>query len=196
MEEHVKIAIGSILGDGNLKYLYKRTQTSQIYVSQHSSKLSYLEWLHSSLGKGFGMNPIRPKKGYEQHYFISKPDKLLGLFKKKFYPKGKKVVPSDISELLKSRISLAVWYMDDGTLDKRSKYHFNASIATYGFSFDECGVLSEILKKNFGLLTSINQTKMRGKVYPRLYIWSESMERFISLVKPFIHPVFSYKIGL
>ena len=138
---------------------------------------------------------FKHKKGYQQHYFITEPDVTLGFYKKIFYVGGRKVIPRGISDLLKNEISLAVWYMDDGTLDKRSKYHFNASIASNCFSFEECDLLSNVLKSNFGIKASVNQTKMRGKVYPRLYIWSESMERFISLLKPYIHSVFKYKIG-
>lgn len=196
MEEYIQVAIGSILGDGNLKQLSKRAGASQLYVSQHSDKLSYLEWLHFKLSKGFAMNPIRPKKGYKQYYFMTKPNKTLGLFKRKFYPNGKKIIPADIDRLLKDSMSLAVWYMDDGTLDKRPKYHYNAWFATHGFSFDGCEILSKTLKKNFGLEISVIKGKMRDKVYPRLYVKSQSMDKFISLVKPFILPVFRYKIGL
>ena len=194
MEEHIQVAIGSILGDGNLKQLSKKGKASQLYVSQHSSKLPYLEWLHERLGEGFAMNPIKPKKGYEQHYFMTKPEKGLGYLMEKFYPEGKKIIPEDISDLLIHPLSLAVWYMDDGTLDKRSKYHYNALIATYGFSFKGCERLSEALHKNFGLEVSVTKCKMRDVIYPRLYVKSESMDDFVSLIKPHIHPIFEYKI--
>lgn len=199
MTSHVQIAIGSILGDGSLTPLTKRRQFSSIDISQHIDKLPYLEWLHKTLGKKFIVNPIRRKKGFEQIYrFRSKPNKTLGILRNKFYShhSGKKLIPSDIQELLKDPISLAVWYMDDGTLDKRHKYHFNSSIATYCFTFKECNVLKEILKDNFGLNVSVNQSTMRGKIYPRIYIKSESMKDFIDMIKPHIHPVFNYKIGI
>lgn len=195
MNDSFNVAIGSILGDGNLKYLSKRKSFSQLYVSQHNSKLPYLKWLHGELGKAYEMHPIKPKKGYNQHYFITKSNKILGDLKMQFYSKGYKDIPSGFNQILTSPISLAVWYMDDGTLDKRSKYHFNASIATYCFSFEGCELLSQILKDNFQVLASVTKTNMRGKVYPRLYIKSQSMDKFISLVKPYIHPVFKYKIG-
>lgn len=196
MDGSIQAAIGSVLGDGFLHKLGKRKLTSQIYVSQHDTKLSYLEWLHSKLGEGIEMNPIKPKKGYQQHWFMSKPDKNLGYLKSQFYFKGKKIIPSGIENLLISPLSLAVWYMDDGNLDKRSKYHLNSTIATYCFDFKECDLLSEVLKKNFGIVSSVNQSTMRGKIYPRLYIRSESMDKFITLIKPHIQPVFYYKIDL
>jgi len=149
------------------------------------------------LGKGFKLNKILPKKGYELYRFCSKPDKTLGRLRKEFYSEknGKKIIPSNIEELLKDPIILAVWYMDDGTLDIRSGYHFNASIATYCFTFEECDILTKVLKKNFGVDASVNKTTMRGKVYPRIYIKSKSMIDFIKIVEPHIHPIFNYKIG-
>ena len=40
-----------------------------------------------------------------------------------------KIIPHDIQKILNNPISLAVWYMDDGSLDYRPKYHHNASIS-------------------------------------------------------------------
>lgn len=195
MEAHIKIVIGSVLGDGSLSKPTTRGQTSSIDISQHNSKLPYLEWLHSELGKGFKLNPIIPKKGYNLHRFQSKPNKRLGKFRKTFYDgNGKKIIPSDIGELLLDPMTLAIWYMDDGTLDRRAKYHFNSMIATYCFSFQECNILKEVLHSNFGIKASVTKCTMRGKYYPRLYIRSESMEDFIGIIRPFIHPIFYYKI--
>ena len=82
------------------------------------------------------------------------------------------------------------------TLDKRYKYHLNSSIATNCFSFEECNLLSEVLNNNFKLKTSVNKTTMRGKIYPRIYFKSECMIDFIKIIKPYILPVFNYKIGI
>jgi len=194
MTDYEQVAVGSILGDGCLKQLSKRKKCSQLYVSQHTSKLPYLEWLHCKLKQGFAINSIKSKKGYSQYYFMTKPDRRLGLLKEVFYPEGLKIIPSNINELLTYPTSLAVWYMDDGTLDRRSKYHYNALFATYGFSFEGCDLLTKVLHNNFGLDASVTSCKMRSKIYPRLYIKSASMDSFISLVQPFIHPVFQYKI--
>lgn len=195
MEESLNVVIGSVLGDGHI-YEATKKHKSRIYVSQHNNKLPYLEWLHLKIGEGFDLNPIRPKTGYEQHYFRSKSYGKFGELREIFYIKRKKIIPFEIFDILVNPISIAVWYMDDGNLDKRDKYHFNSTLATYCFSFEECRVLCEVLHKNFNIKASVNQTKMRGKIYPRLYIWSEGMNKFINTIKPYINPVFSYKIGL
>lgn len=158
MIDPTQVLIGSILGDGSLSPLSKRQRESTIDISQNVSNISYLKWLYKIFGRILTLNPIIQKKGLEQMYrFSSKPNKMLGVFRNKFYSKlGKKIIPSDIQELLKDPIVLAVWYMDDGNLDKRNKYHFNSSIATYCFTFDECNLLKVVLRNNFGLNVSVN----------------------------------------
>lgn len=194
-----QVLIGSILGDGSLTPLSKKQGCSSLDVSQNVDKLSYLKWLYKTLEKALVLNPIRQKKGFERIYrFRSKPNEMLGIFRSKFYSPidGKKIIPPDIQELLRDPVALAVWYMDDGNLDKRSKYHFNSSIATYCFTFEECNMLKRVLKRNFKLNVSVNQSTMRGKIFPRIYVRSESMEDFINIIRPHILPVFNYKIGI
>lgn len=127
---------------------------------------------------------------------MTKPSKALGELFELFYQGTTKVVPDNISQLLTSPLALAVWYMDDGTLDRRVGNHFNPMIATYGFSFEDCIKLSNALNNNFDVKSSVTRCTMRGKVYPRLYIQSASTSRFLSIIKPFVQPVFNYKIGL
>lgn len=197
MDEHIKVAIGSILGDGSLSPVSKRGKSSRIEISQHNNKLPYLTWLHQKLMSGFDLNPIYPKKGFNLHRFSSKSSKELGLLRELFYSReGRKIIPLNIGELLKDPVTLAVWYMDDGTLDKRKNYHFNSMIASYCFTFEECETLKDVLFDNFSIKTSVTKCNMRGKIYPRIYVKSESMDSFISVISPFIHPVFKYKIGI
>lgn len=191
----MKIAIGSVLGDGSLRPADLRG-TSALDVSQHNSKLPYLKWLYSELNKGFDLNPIFPKKGFNLHRFVTKSSLELGELRNTFYHGGRKSIPSNIGDILDDPISLAVWYMDDGTLDRRNKYHFNSMFASYCFTFEECEALKNVLQDNFGVKISVTRCKMRGKYYPRLYIWSESMEKFVDTIKPFVHPIFKYKISI
>lgn len=198
MIDPAQVLIGSILGDGSLSPLSKKEKTSTLDISQNINKLPYLKWLYKILDEILDLNSIIQKKGFEQIYrFKSKPSKLLGDLRNRFYSNqdGRKIIPLNIKELLKDAVSLAVWYMDDGNLDMRDKYHFNSSIASYCFTFCECNILKETLRSNFRLNVSVNKTTMRGKVYPRIYIKSESMERFMEIITPYIHSVFNYKIG-
>ena len=185
--------MGSILGDGYLSKFTGRSERSIIDIKGDNKNLLYLQWLHKEL-QPIGVSDLKPKKNYHQHRFYSKTNKEIGDLRKIFYPHGQKIVPKDIKNLLKSPLTLAVWYQDDGTLDCRSKYHYNALFATHCFSFNDCQLLARVLQENFFLDVRVCKCRMRGKMHFRLYIVSKSMERFIKLVRPYINSCFAYKI--
>jgi len=194
MNETIKaILIGLVLGDGYLTPFVGASRKSRMEAKGDDKNLSYLKWLHLQL-KPLGVSDLKPKKNYHQHRFYTKTTSEIGDLRSLFYPNGKKVIPSNIKELLRTPLSLAVWYQDDGTLDCRSKYHYNALFATYCFSFRECELLADALRENFNLNATICKCKMRGKIRFRLYITSSSMDSFIRLVKPYINSCFRYKI--
>lgn len=94
-----------------------------------------------------------------------------------FYPNGIKVVPNDIFDLL-TPISLAYWAMDDGSISKE-KYGF--LLHTQGFTLQEVILLINVLKIKFDL--DCTAQKSRDKYL--LYIKSQSIKKFIKLVKPY-----------
>lgn len=195
METKVKnVVVGSLLGDGWLDPISPNKRTSRFRVKYKDSSLGYLSWIREQV---LDLNPceIKPIARYSQHTFYTRSSPDLGELRTKFYPKeGEKRIPKDISTLLKDPTSLAIWYQDDGTLDRRSKYHWNSRIATYCFPYEDCTHLKEVLLKNFGIEVSVCRNKMRNKVYFELYVLSKSMELFIETVRPFIHKDFEYKI--
>ncbi len=187
------IVYGLVLGDGYLTPETKRNSLSSLRLKYDDKYFAYVEWLHKELTP-LGVSPIKSHAGYHQHRFDTRSSSLLGESRRIFYPAGKKLVPKTIKKLISDPISVAVWYMDDGNLDFRSKYHCNASFATYCFSYDDCNVLGSALLENFGIYTSVHKTTMRGKKYYRLYIKSQSTKNFMSLVKPYMLSCFSHKL--
>lgn len=195
MEKIVQnIVVGSLLGDGWLRKLCRGTGTSIYAVKYNDKTIGYLEWLRDQVIE-LGPSLLKEKPGYSQHYFYTRARTDIGNLRKIFYPsEGKKVVPENIDELLTDPIGLAIWYQDDGTLDRRSKYHWNIRIATYCFSYEDCTRLKETVQRNFGIEVSVCKCQMRQKMYYQLYVPSKSMERFIETVRPYIHQDFAYKI--
>ena len=141
-----------------------------------------------------GVSELKPKKNYHQHRFYTKTTEELGKLRQLFYPRGRKIVPADIKQLLKDKLTLAVLYQDDGTLDCRRKEHYNALFATHCFSHSDCQLLARTLQDNFNLDVRVCKCRMRGKLRFRLYITSKSMEHFIGLVESHVIPCFRYKI--
>ena len=140
--------------------------------------------------------PSAPKhrKDYDQWYFNSKYLENLTEIRKTFYLNKKKRVPNNIKEWLNSPLSLAVWFMDDGCLDYRPKYHYSFKLSTNAFSIKENRLLIETLKNNFGIEATIQTPLCRGKRYPEIYIGVSGRDRFLSLVRPYILKCFNHKI--
>ena len=192
MSKHV--ALDSILGDGYLTPVNRKG--SRLWIKYDDKSFEYLQWMRELL-KPFGVGEIKKKKGYHQHYFLTEGSRCLAELYSLFYGKrGVKRVPEKIFELFHSPLTLAVWYMDDGNLDWRRKYHNTPTIATYCFTQGDCIRLADVLLKNFGIFTRVHQSTMRGKVYFRLYIEAKSTERFFEIVSPYIHPSFTYKLSV
>lgn len=184
--------IGLMLGDGYLEAKNNKSAILRLKYSQRS--LNYLRWLREILSTGLQLSEIKLRKTSGQYECYSTSSRELMKWKEIFYSRKKKIIPKNIDELLVSPLSLAIWYQDDGCLDYREKYHYNVKIATYCFTYKECCQLQHTLRKNFGIIAGIHKSRMRGKLYYHLYIYSQSMRRFMDIIKNYIHPDFKYKI--
>lgn len=185
-----QIIIGSVLGDG---YLEKnRYGSTRLQIKQSKEKKEYVFWLFGKL-QTLCLSKPKQRKDNNQWYFGTRYLKELTKFQQLFYSKRKRI-PDNISEILKSPMSLAIWYMDDGTLDYRPKDHLAFSLMTNCFSRKEVYLLKESLKKNFGLKTTVHNSSYRDKKRPKIYIGSKGRNRFLFLVKPYILKCFSYKL--
>jgi hypothetical protein len=184
--------IGTLLGDG---WLEKHSESGRVMyrIKARADRLAYLEWLR---GKLMGLNPsqIKSIRVVNQYYFYTEVRRDIGQMYSLFYPNGAKVVPKVLLDEMCHSMSLAIWYQEDGTLD-RGSYHFNAKFATHCFSYNECQLLVKILHDNYQIYARVHKASGRGKCYYVIYVLAKSMDRFIKLVKPYIQKPFKYKIG-
>lgn len=97
-------------------------------------------------------------------------------------------------ELLKSPLSIAIWYMDDGSLDYRPKDHYAFYLASNCFSLEDSRKLQGVLLDNFGVHSRVYNNLCRGKRYPRIYIGSDGRNKFNKLISRHILKCFSYKL--
>ena len=190
-EKQQAILVGSLLGDGFLEYRYRYPR---LRISHSLKQKDYVDWLYSEFKDFCTEKPHRTdrldeRNGriYSHYLFSTRISPVFMKYQKIFYPNGKKIVPKNIISLLKSNISLAIWYMDDGfkRTDCSSLY-----LCTSGFTLEEQKFLQEILYKLYGFETKIH---FAGK-NARIYFPVRSAKRFCEIVKPFILPVFQYKL--
>lgn len=101
-----------------------------------------------------------------------------------WYPNNTKVIPREIADIF-SALSLAIWYMDDGSKNNCSYY-----LHTEGFSLGDIRFLQKLLLSKFNLHTEVHHN--RGKNL--IYIKARSRELFTTIIKPYICDSMKYKI--
>lgn len=190
-ERQKEIIIGTILGDGYLEF--GGFQGTRLQIKQKESQKEYVFWLYNEL-KNITRSLPKPRKDNREWYFGTKYLIELTDLWKIFYREKRKTIPENISELVKSPLTLAVWYMDDGSLDWRPKDHYAFLLNVDSFRLGEVYLLKEMLEKNFGVKSSIYNCLCRKKRYPKIYIGRKGRDKFLSLIKPYILKCFSYKL--
>ena len=104
-----------------------------------------------------------------------------------FYLANVKKVPNNIHELLTPR-GLAFWIMDDG-----SRQGSGLHISVYAFTNEDVDKIIFTLQGKFNLKCSIHYNRDNK---PRIYIFKESMDNLIILVKAYFIKEMLYKLGL
>lgn len=175
---------GSLLGDGCL--ITNPSMTNyRLQIEQSAKQKDYVFWKYE-IFKNFVLTPPKYLSRTRSWKFrtISHEDFLP--FREMFYKNGTKILPKDLS-FLKDPLVLAIWFMDDGCLDRKSGYILN----TQNFTFAENKRLMEALANNLGLkYISIHHDRK----YYRLYVRKRSMITFRELFLTYMQPSMQYKI--
>jgi hypothetical protein len=153
-----EIVFGTLLGDGYLQLM--KNGKVRLEVAHSMAQEDLVRWKYEEMKRFAGANPhlsvyydLRYKKEYSQLRFKTKSDFFFLPFHRFFYGNGMKNIPDDISSILKSPLSLAVWFMDDGGRRNDSCGLF---LNTLSFSLSEQELLRECLRNNFSIESRIH----------------------------------------
>ena len=185
------ILIGKLLGDGFLEHNGKY---SRLKIDHSFKQKDYVFWLYRKFdpfvaGKPYQIKYFdkRTNKFYYHWRFSTKSLLLFEKWRNRFYLNKRKIIPSDISKLLISPLSLAVWYMDDGYKRRDCKGLY---LYTSAYTSKEQNLLQKVLLKNFGIETKIHYAAGQARIYiPAKYSFI-----FFNKIKKYIIPIFSYKL--
>jgi len=119
-------------------------------------------------------------------YFRTLAMPCLNYFYETFYKDKKKIVPNNLDELLTAR-GLAYWIMDDGGKTK----HNQTVIHTRSFSKEEVIYIQSVLKKNFELITRLEEKTQDQWI---IYIPVRQKIKLKDIVGPYMHKSMLYKI--
>ena len=178
-EAQHSLIVGSLLGDGSM-----RCKTHALLEINHSAaQRSYVDWKYRQLAELVATPPsVRLGNGGRVAYrFVTRSHPSLTPYYELFYEPRRKRVP----ELDLSPLSLAVWFMDDGSRSRSAVY-----LNTQQFDKAAQWRLVELLQRQWGIKATLN----RDKSYYRIRVSVGSMARFGDLVEPHLLPEFRYKL--
>jgi len=201
-----EIAYGILMGDGYLSPLPNKNRNSRLEHIQCIQHKEYSEWLHTIVSKlwktkqfkrtvGCGFNDKR----FEQVGFRTTVyPYFTHLRRNVFYKSGKKKIDQRILSKL-TPLSLAIWYMDDGSFrfsrsDRKNGKKGDRKILLYtgGFTLKEQNLIQNYFERKWDISWHI--FKLRNQF--ALYCGVKEGLKFIQLIKPFIPPSMYYKIDL
>jgi len=186
-----QIIVGKILGDAHLESF--NGKTFRLKIEHSYMQKEYVDWLYELL-KEFCSTPptikerkigVRVQKNY---FFQTKSLWNFKFFGDQFYKDKKKVVPKRIVRKLLTPLSVAVWFMDDGSV--KSNETNGRIFNTQGFTKEESEILSNALNSNFGLHTRLRQQKEGFQIF----VPAGDSKTFYDLIHKFVLPTFYYKL--
>lgn len=210
-DEQKAIILGTALGDGCISLNTKArpgNTTARIMIAQGIDQIDYLTWKREKLyplitanltyeiSKGNVVNGrfVRPGRAARvksrQHPFLTYINNML------YNENRKRVFCSEMFDQL-TPLSIAVWYMDDGTLSysahKNGNQYARLYLSTDAFSLeDNYKIRDYLIKKGFSFKIS-----KHGASYRLTCDVFESIKAFIEMITPYVLlPLFQYKIDL
>lgn len=198
-----EIIVGTLLGDGHLE-TSNHGRTYRLKIEHSIKQKEYTDWIFNQFKLWTNKKP-RTWKRYSQlpngsmlvsqkYGFSTYSHGAFRFFGQQFYPKnGRKIIPKIIESLL-APLSIAIWYLDDGSF--KSERHKTFIIHTHGYKKNDLKKAQKALKR-YEINTKLHMQKRRSGIYWRIYVLSESAPRFRKIVKPIVNqiPSMKYKLG-
>ena len=185
-EYQKELIIGCVLGDGYLRKL-KGRKDAFLEINHSIKAKEYVDWKYEVLKNIVKTPPKirRQNKGifkYAYRFFTRQHPYLTKLWKQFYDQHNNKIIRGPLNL---TPLSLAVWFMDDGSCSIRGDIYLN----THQFDLKSQRYLLHALRQ-LGIRARLNRDKGRYRI--RLY--RESVGRFLEIIKGHIHPSMKYKI--
>lgn len=186
--------VGTLLGDGCLE-TQNRGRTYRLKVEHSLLQKDYVNWKYNMfkslvLAKPVIREYVALGLKRQNYRFSTLSSGMLRFYAQQFYRNGKKVIPRLINKML-TPLALAVWFMDDGSI--KSSKHRALVIHSQSFSKEDLGKIIKVLESKYKVKSTLRK-RNDGSGYV-VYLLSETVNKFIDLVKDYILPSMRYKLG-
>lgn len=181
--DQISLLIGTLLGDGSidskgyLKFGHSITQTEYIKYKA--------ELFGGVVSEPKNNNSYKNKQYFAQFLYPPRNDQISYL-RDMVYINGKKSI-TRIVDYINDK-SLAMWYMDDGSLIKNGN-GYNVILCTENFG-DENHIIVDMLKYKFDINATLNKCNNGN----RIRISVDSYDKFFKTISPYIINSMKYKI--
>lgn len=181
-----QVLIGKMLGDGSL------SKSRSIDFGHKKEHEGYVDHTLRYLGEFAGNKQKEQVSGYGSIMCRAKSKSAISIPElfKDWNGKDRKEVPSDIRL---TPVSLAFWYMDDGSLSHHYKQKDRACFATCNFSEKSIDNLIGSLKNDLGL-TGVKYLS-DGEKYWRIRLNKDSAKEMFKIISPYVCDCMKYKLS-
>lgn len=188
----IALILGSLLGDGSLKIHHGYVNAR--FSFRHSEKQrSYFNWKVAQLQEisssksVFLQKPDGYSKNYKLRYQSQALPALTELYKLTHHGKNFRIERKWLNMM--DDLSLAIWWLDDGSLVTNTR---KGVICTDGFDEQSVKLLAHYLKVVWDISSSIGSVgdKRDGTKYQYFRLWirsTEELKRLLRLVAPHVH---------
>ena len=178
-----QIIVGSLLGDGYMRIIPGRSNAF-LEVNHSIRAKVYVDYKFKSLKRLCESSPKERSTNENRiaYRFFTKQHKVLTDLYHQFYQHGRKIIPAG---LMLDPVTLAVWYMDDGSKSRDRDVYLN----TQQFSVNDQKRLLHCLR-SLGIQARLN----RDKHYFRIRIMKTSINLFMKIIAPHVIDSMKYKI--
>lgn len=190
-QKQEELIYGSLLGDATIKFGGRKGNKNAFFqVSQTSNTLIELKHLILSNFVKTKIKIYRDKRQNRRKifYFSTISHPIFTKIYDDLYPSKIKTISKGWLEKL-TPFSLAIWYMDDGSIVKSTH---QMRISTESFSYNEHLLLKEYLKNCWNIEADIKNLPISNKFI--LSFKAKERDKFFKLISPFIIPEMQYKI--
>ena len=194
------VILGSILGDGSLK-LYDGYKNARLSIRHSNIQKDYLLWKMEKLSEinNFKSLQIQQPTGYSKQlkllYQSQSHEELTKLYALTYKKNKLNIKRRWLNHM--TPLSLAVWWLDDGSLIGNRK---KGVICTDGFSEKSVNLLSNYLFKVWKIKTRVGNVRRiregKEKLYPRIWISTNELRKIFDIIKEWVPECIKYKINM
>lgn len=184
---------GSVLGDGSVDVL--RSGSLRYRFTQSSKHAKYFDVVKNILGDLYCCDQV-VKSGYGGKDILTVTSRVCDSFRDIFsslFVDGKKRITREYLDSL-TPLSIAVWYMDDGSLIHRYGKEKLVVLSTHAYSKEENEIIIEYFKEVHGIHFKLGYDKRCDRYFISASC-KEDRYKFLSLVSDYIIDLFQYKLG-